>query len=146
MSLSHMIRPVLVAGLAVWLAAPAALGLPPLGPVSDRAPQGDSPIPNPLDSPIAVDPSGSAPAPLLDPAVCSPLEGCVDGATSTPVDDTGFRAFLPGAGQQPDQSASQPPGASPDLGTLLNYAAIAIVVIGLSLKAYWFFADRRRAK
>jgi len=143
MSLSHLIRLVFIAGLAAWLAAPAAFG-----PAPDRvwSLQGDSPIPNPLDSPIAVDPFGPAPTPVPDPAVCSPPEGCVDGATSTPVDDAGFRAFLPGVGQQPGQPASQPPGAPPDLGTLLNYAAIAIVVIGVSLKAYWFFADRRRAK
>jgi hypothetical protein len=94
------------------------------------------PTPVPLESPVAIDPFAPTPA----PAECTAETPCPEG-TSTPE----FKTFLPGVGEQPG-SAEQPPSTPPDLGALLNYAAVAIVVIGVTLKVYWFVTDRRKAK
>ena len=143
MSLSQLSRLACIVGLAVWLAVPPVFGA---SPERKELLQDDSPIPNPLDSPIATDPFGLTATPVPDSARCSSEAGCPDSAVPTPGGTAEFSTFLPGVGQQPGQSANQPPGASPDLGALLNYAAIGVIVIGVTLKVYWFIADRRKAR
>ena len=129
MTFSQLLRLVAVVCAAVWLAAPAslfaplALGAPGCGPA--RAAQIDSPLPPPL-SPLVAPPDSPLPTPQPDPA-------------------PGFETFLPGlSGQAPVGAESQPPGPPPDLGTLLNYVAGAVVVIGVTLKIYWRISDRRK--
>ena len=143
MSLSQLTRLVCSVGVAVWLAVPSVFGV---SPERKGLLQGDSPIPNPLDSPIATDPFGLAATPVPDPAQCSSEAGCPDSTAPAPGGTAEFTTFLPGVGQQPGQPADQPPSASPDLGALLNYAAIGVIVIGVTLKVYWFIADRRKAR
>jgi hypothetical protein len=134
MTLSHAVRLIAAVCAALWIAAPALIaqsgsGLPERG----WPAQIDSPLPTPGDSPI--------PTPIPDPANCgSPFQPC-NGLEATPVPT--FSTFLPGV-TQPEDAADQPPGPPPDLGTILNYVAAGVVVVGGALKIYWFFADRRK--
>lgn len=134
MTLSHIARLMAAAGIALWIAAPtlvAQTGQP--AQVDSPLPAQRSPIGPPGDSPI--------PTPIPDPANCgSPFLPC-DGAEPTPVPT--FSTFLPGV-TQPEGGADQPPGPPPDLGTILNYVAAAVVVAGGALKIYWFISDRRK--
>ena len=58
--------------------------------------------------------------------------------------ESGSQTFLPGI-SQPEGAESRPPGPPPDLGTLLNYVAGAVVMVGVTLKIYWWISDRRKA-
>jgi hypothetical protein len=80
------------------------------------------------------------PAPPSEPIECSAGLPCADDA---PAPQSTFQAFLPGL-SEPDNAPASPPGPPPDLGTILNYVAAAVVVIGVALKVYWFIADRRK--
>jgi hypothetical protein len=72
--------------------------------------------------------------------MCNELVPCTDQPV-TPQPD--FSNFIPGvaSGEAPEVQA---PATPPDLGTVLNYIAVAIVVIGVPLRLYWYMKDRRR--
>jgi hypothetical protein len=142
MRLSQLARLAVIACAALWLAAPTAASWPLQGDSPITTPL-NSPIPNPLGSPIAGDPFGLGATPVADPALCSPEDvACVDG-TPAPAGQE-FETFLPGISDPAAGTLNQPPGPPPDLGTLLNGAAIAVVVVGVTLKLYWFISDRRK--
>ncbi len=133
MKVSRLIRIVLAACATLWLAAPSLFAQ--VAPVSldrGRPMQIESPI-SPLFSPIAT--------PGPDPSGCGIVNACEDeSATPAPT----FEAYLPGLSGQPPSSDNLPPAPPPDLGTVLNYVAVAVVVIGVTLKVYWFISDRRK--
>jgi len=126
MTFSQWARLIVAACAALWIAVPSLFAQDVPG-ISDRGQltQIDSPISTPLVSPIALPTDSPIPTPQPDPA-------------------SGFDAFLPGVSQQPSSADNQPPGPPPDLGTVLNYVALAIIVIGVTLKIYWFISDRRK--
>lgn len=133
MSPSRWFRFAVAACAAAWMIAPSIRAQDAPG----RPSQIESPLTSPLDSPIAVP----------DPAGCTVDGGCSDPAIApTPPPQATFQAFLPGVAQ-PDEASgadNQPPGPPPDLGTLLNYVAGGIVVVGVTLKVYWYLSDRRK--
>lgn len=134
MQVSRSIRIVLAACATLWLAAPSLFAQ--VAPVSfsrGRPMQIVSPI-SPLFSPIAT--------PGPDPSGCGIVNACGDeSATLAPT----FQAYLPGLSGQPPGSDNLPSAPPPDLGTVLNYVAAAVVVVGVTLKVYWFISDRRKA-
>jgi hypothetical protein len=93
-----------------------------------------------IESPILTPPASPLPAPTSGPLECSAALPCTDDA---PTPQSTFQAFLPGL-SEPEGAPALPPGPPPDLGTILNYVAAAVVVIGVTLKVYWFIADRRK--
>lgn len=125
MTLSRLSRIVVWLGAVAWIVAPSlqAQGWQPA--------QIESPLPTPLFSP--------PPTPQVDPA-CTAFTPCTDGE---PTPESGFQSFLPGV-TQGSETEEEPAGQPPDLGTLLNYAAVAVVIIGGALKIYWFISDRRK--
>ncbi|HLF27275.1 MAG TPA: hypothetical protein VJG32_13140 [Anaerolineae bacterium] len=134
MTLSQLARLLAALCAGVWLAAPSLLS-----PVTARAPEHtlltqDSPLTGPFGDPPD--------SPLPTPARCSADQPCEEELSPTPSPE--FQTFLPGVSEPAAPSAdagSQPP---PDLGTVLNYVAVGVIVVGVTLKAYWFVADRRK--
>lgn len=125
MAFSQLVRLIVVCA-TVWIVAPASLfasfGVSQRG----RPAQIDSLLPTPPASPLAAPLDSPLPTPHPDPA-------------------SGFEAFLPGVSDQaPVSVENQPPGTPPDLGTVLNTIAGAVVVIGVTLKIYWYISDRRK--
>jgi len=100
----------------------------------------ESPIPTPPASPLLPPVVSPLPTPTSEPLECSAAQPCPDDA---PTPQSTFQAFLPGL-SEPGSAPARPPGPPPDLGTILNYVAAAVVVIGVTLKVYWFIADRRK--
>jgi hypothetical protein len=135
MSYSKLMRAALAVCAAWWLAASG------LASGASRLLQGESPVPNPADSPIPPPFDSPIVPPVPDPAQCTVVEPCVE--TPTPAGE--FQTFLPGLSESGGDVEAQPPGPPPDLGTILNYVAGAVVVIGVTLKVYWFISDRRKA-
>jgi len=128
MTVSRLTRWMLVVYAILWIALPtrAQVGLL----------QVVSPIQSPLDSPIGL------PTPVTDPALCGPALPC-DPAAPTPA--ATFQAFMPGVSQPGSETPSPSQATPPDLGTVLNYVAAGVVVVGVALKVYWFISDRRKA-
>ncbi|MGH2592397.1 MAG: hypothetical protein ACRDGG_02675 [Anaerolineae bacterium] len=126
MTFSRWVRLIVAACAALWIAVPSLFAQDVPG-ISERGQrmQLDSPIPTPPVSPIASPADSPIPTPQPDPA-------------------SGFDAFLPGLSQQPSSADNRPPGPPPDLGSVLNYVALAVIVIGVTLKIYWFISDRRK--
>lgn len=132
MTFSRFARLILVACAAVWLGAPSlfAQDAPGRGlPLQIESPF--SPLPTPI---------GPILTPIPDPASCEVATSCTEGA-ATPA--ATFAAFIPSVSDT-GESAAQPPGPPPDLGTVLNYVAVGVVVVGVTLKVYWFVSDRRK--
>ena len=111
---------------------------------SDRARemQIESPIPTPPPSPLLPPALSPLPTPTSAPIECSAAMPCTDDA---PLPQATFQTFLPGV-TEPDSAPARPLGPPPDLGTILNYVAAGVVVIGVTLKVYWFISDRRKAR
>lgn len=113
--------------------------------------------PLPTDSPIAVPPfpfpttSDVSPIARPEPDPIAPPQP-IDCNTAIPCngDETpetpSFNTFVPGAGGGADDAQSQQPASPPDLGTILNYVAIAIIVIGVPLRVFWWMNDRRKGQ
>lgn len=72
--------------------------------------------------------------------ICNDLIPCTDGATP----QTDFSTFVPSLGTDESANEFQEPATPPDLGTVLNYIAIAIIVVGVPLRLYWYMQDRRK--
>ncbi len=140
MTLSQWSRLVIVVCATLWIAVPSLFAR--IAPDPGQPLQIDSPIPAPPVSPVT--PPLDSPIPTLhpDPADCLAVSPCNGDDAPTP--ESGFQSFLPGI-SQPESTERQPPGPPPDLGTLLNYVAGAVVVIGVTLKIYWWISDRRKA-
>ena len=134
MTFSGWVRLICIVCAALWIAMPSLFAQDVPGAFDRGQPaQPDSPLPTPPLSPI--------PTPYLDPAGCGTIIPC-DGA-ATP--DSSFQTFLPGVSDQPAANAdNRPPGPPPDLGSVLNYVAAAVVAIGGTLRIYWFISDRRK--
>lgn len=111
-----------------------------LGSARARWTQIESPIPTPLASPLFPTVVSPLPTPPSESLECSAALPCTDDA---PTPQSTFQAFLPGL-SEPDSAPARPPGPPPDLGTILNYVAAAVVVIGVTLKVYWLISDRRK--
>jgi hypothetical protein len=134
--------------IIVWIAVPllfvqAASSTPNRG----HPMQIESPIALPQASPLLL-PDSPIAAPTPSPTLCTAATPC-DESTVTPTATQEFNTFLPGVGQQPGSAGSvpqpsAPPPAPPDLGTVLNYVAVGVIVVGVTLKIYWFIADRRK--
>jgi len=134
MKVSRLIRVALAACATLWLAAPSLFAqVAPVSPDRGWPMQIESPI-SPLFSPIAT--------PFPDPSECGIVNACA-GESVTPAPT--FQAYLPGLSGQPPSSGNLPSTPPPDLGTVLNYVAVAVVVVGMTLKVYWFISDRRKA-
>jgi len=133
----------LLALASVVLAAPSSPAPLALGRL-DRARwmQIESPIATPPPSPLFPTVVSPLPAPTAVSIECSAAMPCTDDA---PLPQATFQTFLPGV-TEPDGAPARPPGPPPDLGTILNYVAAGVVVIGVTLKVYWFISDRRRAR
>ena len=149
MTFSQSVRLVAAVCAALWIAAPSSSAR--IEPDRGRPLQIDSPIPTPPVSPIPTPPVSPITLPLGSPISTpppSPTE-CVAGSPcngdDAPTPESGLQTFLPGI-SQPGGAESQPTGPPPDLGTLLNYVAGAVVVIGVTLKIYWWISDRRKAR
>ncbi len=122
MTFSRLVRLIAVVVAPASFFASLAFGVPPRG----QPAQIDSVLPTPPASPIVAPLDSPLPTPHPDPT-------------------SGFEAFLPGVSDQSPVSAeNQPPATPPDLGTLLNTIAGAVVVIGVTLKIYWYISDRRK--
>ena len=120
-----------VCALAWWIATTS-----PIVQVSSL--QSPVELPNPF-SPI----EAPVPDPFTGPngEVCNDIVPCTDQPV-TPQPD--FSTFIPGVGSGETPEQVQEPASSPDLGSTLNYIAIAIIVVGVPLRLYWYIQDRRR--
>jgi hypothetical protein len=127
MTFSRFARWALGVCAALWLAVPSLWARGPL--------QIESPI-SPLPTPI-----GPILTPVPDPAGCQVVTSCEPGA---PTPAATFAAFIPSVSESGESAADQAAGPPPDLGTVLNYVAAGVVVVGVTLKIYWFISDRRK--
>ena len=135
MPFSKSVRLTLIVCAALWMAVPLLAA-----PLDRGSPlQGVSPLDSPPPTPVV----DLFPTPVPDSAACTAAGPCAEG-TSTPA--ASFQSFLPGVSESGNTQQSKPPSAPPDLGTLLNYLAVGVVVIGVTLKVVWFVADRRKAR
>lgn len=126
---SRIARLIAVFAATAWIAAPS-LSAQDAGQARPPA-QIDSPLLTPGASPLAT--------PILDPANCSETAPCSD-AEPTPLPPA--QVFLPGVAQS-GSAENEPPGPPPDLGTILNYVAVVVIIVGGALKIYWVISDRR---
>ena len=133
MTFSRFARLALVACAAVWLGAPSlfAQDVPGHG------------LPLQIESPISPLPTPIGPilTPVPDPAGCEVATSCTEGA-ATPA--ATFAAFIPSVSETGESAANPAAGPPPDLGAVLNYVAAGVVVVGVTLKVYWFISDRRK--
>ncbi len=138
MSYSRWIRIAAAVCVGLWIAVPNMLAQV----ASDRSTplQIDSPIPAPGSSPLASPLASPIPAPIADLAECGLDNSCGE-VVPTPVPEN--KIFVPSVSEAGDTS-TQPPPPPPDLGTVLNYVAAGVIVVGVSLKIYWYVSDRRK--
>jgi len=118
--------------VAVWMIAPSIFAQP----APARPTQPESPLASPLASPFF----SPLPPPAPDPAECGFGIPC---ATDAPTPEPGNQIFVPSVSGTGD-AVDQPPGPPPDLGTVLNFVAAGVVVVGVLLKIYWYISDRRK--
>jgi hypothetical protein len=138
MSFSRWIRIGAAVCVGLWIAVPNWLAQ--LAPDRATPPQIESPIPAPGASPLASPMASPLPAPIPDPAECSLDNSCGELAPAPAPEN---KVFVPSVSEAGDAS-NQPPAPPPDLGTLLNYVAAGVIVVGVSLKIYWYVSDRRK--
>jgi hypothetical protein len=133
MTFSRFARWALVACAAVWLGVPSLFA-------QDTPGRG---LPLQIESPISPLPTPVGPilTPAPDPAGCVVATSCEPGA---PTPAATFAAFIPSVSESGESAADQAAGPPPDLGTVLNYVAAGVVVVGVTLKIYWFISDRRK--
>ena len=127
-----------------WIRWSAAIGIA-AGWIATVSPAAHvSSLQSPLETPGPLSPIATA---VLDPFTGSTGESCDDliPCTDQPVTpQSDFSTFIPSAGSGEPVEQIQEPTTPPDLGTVLNYIAIGIIVIGVPLRLYWYMQDRRK--